>query len=180
MRKMIRSFIFLFAMIPSIAMAQASGGQIVRKKQTQITETTTNAKKQKNKKENSTSNSNNQEKRNSKTKVINVSCQSIVTNTHKWDLSVIILSENKTILRKYVTPKSKKTKICSTRNEYIEDADTGQKYYILKSDIGFEPNDIEETKTTFFDETYPSLPQGVTKVNISTGSTFFVRNLKIR
>ena len=165
---------------PSLTMAQASGGQIVRKKQTQTTIATTNANKQKNKKKNSTSNSNNQEKRNSKTKVINVSCQSIVTNTHKWDLYVIILLEDKTVLRKFVKPKSVRSLICSTKNEYIENAQTGQKYYILESDIGFEPKETEGTKDIYYDEIYPALPEKVENVNISSGSEYFVKNFKIR
>ena len=189
-------FILVIILIPSLTMAQASGGQIVRKAKVtksnssqasagqitrkQQTQETINVKKQKANKESSTTNDNNHVERKIQTKVINVSCRPIVTNTHKWDLSVIILSDNQTILRKYVTPKSAKSRICSTKNEYIEDISTGQKYYILKSDIGFEPKDIEGTKATYFNEIYPVLPEGVEYVNISSGTDFFVRNLKIR
>ena len=183
MKKII--YIILFMVVPILAMAQASGGQITRKKgvtNSQVTNITnksaTSSKKSEKAKESKATKSPSTNKK--KTEVINLNHASIETSTHKWDLILIILSPDKTVLRKYVTPKGNNTSICSTRNEYIEDVSTGKKYYIINSGIGFERKNMEGTGTQYFDEEYPPLPRDTKYVSISSGYSYFVKNLKIR
>ena len=70
----------------------------------------------------------------------------------------------------------------SSQDEYIEDADTGRKYYLLNSSIGFEgsPEISHDTKTITFYEVYPALPSTVKRINISSGTQYYVKDLKIR
>ena len=165
--------------MPNISMAQASGGQITRKRSVAnsqvINKNSTSSKKNEKSKSTKGSPSNKKE-----TEVINLNHANIETSTHKWNLALIILSPNKTVLRKYVTPKGNNTSIYSTKDEYIEDVTTGVKYYILKSSIGFERKKVEGTGTQYFDEEYPPLPIDTKYVSISSGYSYFVRNLKIR
>lgn len=175
----------LLILFPVLVMAQASGGQITRKKgvtNSQVTNSTnksaTSSKQSEKAKESKAIKSFSSNKK--KTEVINLNHASIETSTHKWSLALIILSPNKTVLRKYVTPKGNNTSICSTRDEYIEDVSTGIKYYIVKSSIGFERKKMEGTGTQYFDEEYPPLPRDTKCVSVSSGYSYFVRNLKIR
>lgn len=167
------------SLMPNISMAQASGGQITRKRSVAnsqvINKNSTSSKKNEKSKSTKGSSSNKKE-----TEVINLNHANIETSTHKWNLALIILSPNKTVLRKYVTPKGNNTSIYSTKDEYIEDVTTGVKYYILKSSIGFERKKVEGTGTQYFDEEYPPLPIDTKYVSISSGYSYFVRNLKIR
>lgn len=167
------------SLMPNISMAQASGGQITRKRSVAnsqvINKNSTSSKKNEKSKSTKGSPSNKKE-----TEVINLNHANIETSTHKWNLALIILSPNKTVLRKYVTPKGNNTSIYSTKDEYIEDVTTGVKYYILKSSIGFERKKVEGTGTQYFDEEYPPLPIDTKYVSISSGYSYFVRNLKIR
>lgn len=175
----------LFVMFPVLVMAQASGGQITRKKgvtNSQVTNSTnksaTSSKQSEKAKESKSTKGSPSNKK--ETEVINLNHANIETSTHKWNLALIILSPNKTVLRKYVTPKGNNTSIYSTKDEYIEDVTTGVKYYILKSSIGFERKKVEGTGTQYFDEEYPPLPIDTKYVSISSGYSYFVRNLKIR
>ena len=70
----------------------------------------------------------------------------------------------------------------SSQDEYIEDADTGRKYYLVNSSIGFEgsPEISYDTNTITFYEVYPVLPSTVKRINISSGSQYYVKGLKIR
>lgn len=172
----------LFVMFPVLVMAQASGGQITRKKSVAksqvINKSTTSSKMNEKAKDNKVTKDSSTNKK--KTEVINLNHVNIETSTHRWNLALIILSSDKTILRKYVTPKGNNTYINSTRNEYIEDASTGIKYYIVKSSIGFERKKMESIRTQYFDEEYPPLPRNTKNVSISSGYAYFVKNLKIR
>lgn len=178
-------FTMVTLLLPSFMMAQASGGQITRKKgvtNSQVTNNTnksaTSSKQSEKAKERKAIKSFSSNKK--ETEVINLNHASIETSTHKWNLALIILSPNKTVLRKYVTPKGNNTSICSTKDEYIEDVTTGVKYYILKSSIGFELKKVEGTGTQYFDEEYPPLPIDTKYVSISSGNSYFIKNLKIR
>jgi hypothetical protein len=70
----------------------------------------------------------------------------------------------------------------STKSQFIEDADTGRKYYLQNSSIGFEgcPAISQDTKPITFYEVYPALPENVKRINISSGYGYYVRGLKIR
>ena len=106
----------------------------------------------------------------------------IETAYHKWDCTGIEVQDGQTIVTKTVQPKSEGTFMYSSQDEYIEDAETGRKYYLLNSSIGFEgsPEISHDTKTITFYEVYPALPSSVKKINISSGSQYYVKDLKIR
>lgn len=106
----------------------------------------------------------------------------IETAYHKWDCTGIEVQDGQTIVTKTVQPKSEGTFMYSSQDEYIEDAETGRKYYLQNSSIGFEgsPEISHDTKTITFYEVYPALPSTVRKINISSGSQYYVKDLKIR
>lgn len=106
----------------------------------------------------------------------------IETAYHKWDCTAIEIQDGQTIVTKTVQPKSEGTFMYSSQDEYIEDADTGRKYYLQNSSIGFEgsPEISHDTKTITFYEVYPALPSNVKRINISSGSQYYVKGLKIR
>ena len=106
----------------------------------------------------------------------------IETAYHKWDCTAIEVQDGQTIVTKTVQPKSEGTFMYSSQDEFIEDADTGRKYYLQNSSIGFEgsPEISHDTKTITFYEVYPALPSSVERINISSGSQYYVKGLKIR
>lgn len=106
----------------------------------------------------------------------------IETAYHKWDCTAIEVQDGQTIVTKTVQPKSEGTFMYSSQDEFIEDADTGRKYYLQNSSIGFEgsPEISHDTKTITFYEVYPALPSTVKRINISSGTQYYVKDLKIR
>lgn len=115
-------------------------------------------------------------------KAYSINGERIETVYHKWDCTGIEVQDGQTILTKTVQPKSEGTFMYSSQDEYIEDADTGRKYYLMNSSIGFEgsPEISHDTKTITFYEVYPALPSSVKRINISSGSQYYVKDLKIR
>jgi hypothetical protein len=111
-----------------------------------------------------------------------ISGERVETAYHKWDCTGIEVQDDQTIVTKVVQPKSEGTFMCSSQDEFIEDADTGRKYYLQNSSIGFEGSPIishDTTPITFY-EIYPVLPSNVKRINISSGSQYYVKDLKIR
>ena len=111
-----------------------------------------------------------------------VNGEEITTDAHRWKCTSILCQEKQTLVKKVVTPKNKGTYMFSSQGEYIEDADTGRKYYLIKSSIGFEGNPTisHDTNSIEFYEVYPALPAMVKRVNISSGSQYYAKNLSIR
>ncbi len=111
-----------------------------------------------------------------------VSGERLETPYHTWECTGIEVQDGQTILTKTVRPKSEGTFMYSSQDEYIEDADTGRKYYLTNSSIGFEGSPLTsfDTKDITFYEVYPALPSTVKTINISSGSQYYVKNLKIR
>ena len=108
--------------------------------------------------------------------------ESIVTSDHKWSAISIQILPTHTVVKKVVTPTSEGTYVNSSQDEYIQDADTGRKYYLQNSSIGFEGNKtiLLDTKDLVFYEVYPALPSTVKRINISSGSQYYVKNFHIR
>lgn len=111
-----------------------------------------------------------------------ISGDKIETAYHTWDCTAIEVQDGQTIVTKTVRPKSDGTFMYSSQDEYIEDADTGRKYYLMNSSIGFEgsPEISHDTREITFYEVYPALPSNVKRINISSGSQYYVNNLKLR
>lgn len=114
--------------------------------------------------------------------ILPINGEKISTATHDWICESIQLQESQTVIRKSVKPKSEHTYVYSSQDEYIEDADTGRKYYLQQSSIGFEgdPHYLYDTNVIVFAEVYPALPASVRRINISSGSQYYVKGLKIR
>ena len=112
---------------------------------------------------------------------INIPMNKIETNSHIWRVVSINITNGGTIVQKQVTPKASTTWISSDTGEFIEDAETGRKYYITSSSIGFNSQKIiYGTNPYSFSETYPQLPSTVRYINISSGSQYYIRNVRIR
>lgn len=104
------------------------------------------------------------------------------TSDHSWEVVSVDFTSSGTVITKKVTPKNANTYVYSVKDEFIEDADTGNKYYIKDSSIGFTKYKtfLNNTASRTFTETYPILPSNVSRINISSGSYYYVKNLKIR
>lgn len=114
--------------------------------------------------------------------VISAESEWIETSNHKWKVISVRCESDRTILQKEYIPKDELTYVYSSQEEYIEDADTGRKYYLRHSDIGFESDSyIARGKTEhYFNEEYPVLPTSVKRINISSGSQYYIKGLQIR
>jgi hypothetical protein len=113
---------------------------------------------------------------------ISLNGNEISTEAHKWKCLSILCQEKQTVIKKVVTPMNKGTYMFSNQGEFIEDADTGRKYYLIKSSIGFEGNPTISLNTNSieFYEVYPALPATVKRINVSSGSQYYIKNLSIR
>lgn len=104
------------------------------------------------------------------------------TDLHRWGLTGMILSKECTILHKWCIPNVPNTCVYSDENEFIEDAQSKQRYYIEKSDIGIGFDNhrvVKDTKHFMFAEWYPPLPSSVKVINIHSGSRYIVKQLRI-
>lgn len=84
-----------------------------------------------------------------------------------------------TMVYKKVTRKGGKNYIHVSGDEYIEDADTGERYRIIGSSIAKKPQRTTlQNNVEYYTETYPSLPQDVHRINISSGgSEYYIKGL---
>ncbi|MBQ8811984.1 MAG: hypothetical protein IJZ70_06710 [Bacteroidales bacterium] len=108
--------------------------------------------------------------------------EEVRTEEHSWSLISVEIRTDCTILEKVAVPIEKDTTwISSVREEYIEDVFTGNKYHIIDSEIGFEPGKVllEGYSGRTFKETYPALPKGVTHINASSGTKYFIKSLDL-
>lgn len=114
--------------------------------------------------------------------IINAPSNAINTDSHKWEVVSVEVRDDCTYLYKRVSPKTSSTYVLSYTDEYIEDANTGEKYYLTDSSILVYPQKtiLSGTAPRDFIETYPALPASVKYINISSGSEYYVKNLKIR
>lgn len=113
---------------------------------------------------------------------INVNSEIISTAYHNWQCLALQLQDGQTVLKKKVTPKETGTYLYSDNDEFIEDADTGRKYYLRNSSISFKSSPLitYDTNPIEFAEVYPALPNSVKRINISSGSQYYIKNLQIR
>jgi hypothetical protein len=113
---------------------------------------------------------------------IAVNSSKIETQYHSWVVVSVELLSDRTLVHKRVYPKTKDTWINSDTSEYIEDSSTGKKYYLKSSSIGLKENRtiLHNLDPYDFTETYPALPENVQYINISSGSQYYIKNLKCR
>lgn len=108
--------------------------------------------------------------------------EEIRTEEHQWSLISVDARPDCTIVEKIVVPRGEDTTwISSVRQEYIEDSATGEKFFIIDSELGFEANRTILTGYSgrIFKETYPPLPKGTRYINISSGSKYYIQNLDL-
>lgn len=112
---------------------------------------------------------------------VSVPSNRIETNIQIWRVLSVTLSGDKTVINKQVVPKQANTWASCDRSEFIEDAETGRKYYLTGSTIGVDTQKkLYNTNPYSFSETYPALPSSVRYINISSGSQYYVKNLRVR
>ena len=108
--------------------------------------------------------------------------EEIRTGEQQWGLISVDARPDCTIVEKIVVPRGVDTTwISSGRQEYIEDSATGEKFYIIDSELGFETNKtmLAEYNGRVFKEIYPPLPKGTKNINISSGDKYFIKNLDL-
>ncbi|MBO4402306.1 MAG: trypsin-like peptidase domain-containing protein [Bacteroidales bacterium] len=99
----------------------------------------------------------------------------IETQSHIFKLLKIEISDSYTKIYKKITPKSQPTWVCCSHKQFIEDAETGIKYYLRNSSIEIEPsktflNSIDDVEIV---ETYPALGEKTKYILISSGSRYY-------
>lgn len=102
----------------------------------------------------------------------------IEDNTFIWKVIAIDFRDDCTIIHKEVTPKVVGTWICSSTDEFIEDAATQQRYYLWYSTIGLKPIEIYHTNTISFTEIYPPVNQS-DLINIHSGKYYYKRGVSV-
>lgn len=113
---------------------------------------------------------------------INVPSTTIETSDHSWYVTKMQLGSDNTVVTKVCRPKTQSTWISNTGSEFIEDCATGRRYYIQSSSIAMLPQKtiLTSKDAKIFYEYYPALPSNVKTINISSGSSYYVKNLRIR
>lgn len=114
--------------------------------------------------------------------IVHINGPILETSHHKWWATSIDLNSHNTVVHKIVVPKTTSTYVCSTKDEYIEDCDTGKRYYLQSSSIGIDPKRtiLYSKESKEFTDTYPALPSSVKRINIWSGSDYYAKNLQIR
>lgn len=102
--------------------------------------------------------------------------------THIYKLTKIEISDNYTKLYKRAIPKMAMTYICSDKEEFIEDADTGKKYYLDISTIAICPSKtiLYNEEPVDFVETYPALDKKTKYIYICSGSAYYGKKQRLK
>lgn len=89
-------------------------------------------------------------------------------------------TDKRTIVNKRCTPSPETYMYCSPE-EFIEDCATGKRYYLNGSSVGVNKHkEFYDTNPFYYSEYYPKLPNSVTRINISSGSFYYAKNVRIR
>lgn len=104
--------------------------------------------------------------------------------THVFKLSKIEITDSYTKIYKIVIPKIQQSYIYSNKEQFIEDASTGKKYYLLNSSIAIYPSETILYNDSIVEiiETYPALDKKTKNIYINSGRTYYggKRIIKIR
>lgn len=81
----------------------------------------------------------------------------------------------RTTLYKKVIPHGSDTWINSSKKEFIEDAETGRKYYLLSSSVAISPSitTLSSSGTIEIVETYPVLENNINRIRVHSGNTYY-------
>lgn len=107
---------------------------------------------------------------------------SIETEYHIWKANQLALKNTQVVLYKTVTPKRDSTWVRVRPTDYIEDSETGKRYYVLASSLGYNRKyNIWDKHPLEFAEIYPPLPPEVKRINIHHDEgTYYIKDFKIR
>ena len=99
----------------------------------------------------------------------------IETQSHIFKLLKIEISDTYTKIYKKITPKNQPTWINCSHKQFIEDAETGVKYYLRNSSIEIEPSKtiLNSKDDVEIVETYPALGEKTKYILISSGSRYY-------
>ena len=100
----------------------------------------------------------------------------------RFELVGINMNAQNTVLVKRCVPKhiGRQYFVQSYYSEFIEDAETHEKYYLVESSVAMAPEKTIGTAERTFTETYPKLPSKVKVINVWSGSTYYIKNYRIR
>lgn len=113
---------------------------------------------------------------------IPVNTDSVVTKFNYFEVSGILMAGMQITVYKYVENRAKTmTYIYTTGDEFIEDPDTGRRFKIVSSSIGNEDNPtlLPSRFATVITETYQAVDRSVRRINISSGSAYYARNVEL-
>ena len=101
-----------------------------------------------------------------------------------WQIQSIEVLPDKTLVEMTITPSQAGVSVWyNSDGEFIEDAETGQKYRMISGTLGYDNNHattIPTTRPYEFTLTFEVLSKSVRYVNICSGDHYYVRNLRIR
>lgn len=101
-----------------------------------------------------------------------------------WQIQSIEVLPDKTLVEMTITTTQPGVSVWyNSDGEFIEDAETGQRYRMISGTLGYDSNHataIPSTRPYEFTLTYEVLSKSVRYVNICSGDHYYVRNLKIR
>lgn len=101
-----------------------------------------------------------------------------------WQIQSIEVLPDKTLVEMTITTTQPGVAVWyNSDGEFIEDAETGQRYRMISGTLGYDSNhatSIPSTRPYEFTLTYEVLSSSVRYVNICSGDHCYVRNLKIR
>ena len=103
-------------------------------------------------------------------------------NLHRYQTLSVEVRPECTIVTTKVTPLQDNTYTYSGKDEYIEDVETGKRYYIVGSDCGFEPNQyiMRDQNPRIYKDIYPALPSNVSIINMYDEDVgCYIKNLRL-
>lgn len=106
----------------------------------------------------------------------------IQTNYHIWEVLEFIECGSKIHIKKRVTPLIEASWIMVSFTDFIENADNGDRYYLMDSSLGFDNVYLlNGYGPVEFIETYPPLPDNIKCINIHfDDGEYYIKNFKIR
>lgn len=109
--------------------------------------------------------------------------ETLLTETHSWDLEYIELFENYTLCKWRVTSICPDTYVYMTKDAYLEDALTGKKYSAIDVEgIPYEPEwKIIEKQYEYVDfiVRFEPISKDVEKIHYISSSSFQIRNMEL-
>lgn len=95
-------------------------------------------------------------------------------------LESITLYEDMTIIMLTIKDSWNNNLVCSNKTAYIEDVETGKRYFIKDSDIGIGSSQAQPHGNDWtFMETYPPLPKTTRYINVFNGKVLSLKKYKL-